>query len=154
MHEPFQSYRTLAEVCTKLEIEHGLQRVNHQARRTQSEGRATDMEQHSGIESLVSWVRRECLEELCGAQSWRALHQVMAMTDVLHINPLDPHWHSGGADTAAHQALDTLVRAQLEERRAARAAKDWSRADAIRDTLAEAGIVVEDSAEGVSWSLS
>ena len=83
----------------------------------------------------------------------RALHQVMAMTDVLHINPLDPHWHSGGADTAAHQALDTLVRAQLEERRAARAAKDWSRADAIRDTLAEAGIVVEDSAEGASWSL-
>jgi cysteinyl-tRNA synthetase len=83
----------------------------------------------------------------------RALHQVMAMTDVLHINPLNPHWHAGSEDTAAHQALDTLVRAQLEERRAARAAKDWSRADAIRDTLAEAGIVVEDSAEGASWSL-
>lgn len=77
MHEPFQSYRTLAEICTKLEIEYGLQRVNHQSRRSLSEGRATDMEHHSGIESLVSWIRRECLEEIRGAQSWPELHQVM-----------------------------------------------------------------------------
>lgn len=77
MHEPFQSYRTLAEICTKLEIEHGLQRVNHLSRRSLSEGRASDMEHHSGIESLVSWIRRECLEEIRGAQSWPELHQIM-----------------------------------------------------------------------------
>lgn len=77
MHEPFQSYRTLAEICTKLEIEHGLQRVNHQSRRSLFEGRASDMEHHSGIESLVSWIRRECLEEISGAQTWPELHQVM-----------------------------------------------------------------------------
>ena len=38
-------------------------------------------------------------------------------------------------------------------RAAARAAKDWGTADAIRDRLAEAGIVVEDGADGARWSL-
>ncbi|AUI51153.1 cysteine--tRNA ligase [Arthrobacter crystallopoietes] len=84
----------------------------------------------------------------------RALHQVLAMTDVLFINPLDPHWNTGGTDIAARQALDTLVKAQLEERRAAREAKDWARADAIRDTLAAAGVVVEDSADGPTWTVA
>ncbi|MFO7700913.1 MAG: cysteine--tRNA ligase [Acidimicrobiia bacterium] len=33
----------------------------------------------------------------------------------------------------------------------ARGARDWDRADAIRDRLAEAGIVVEDTADGARW---
>lgn len=77
LHEPFQSYRTLAEICTKLEIEQGLQQVNHASKRSLSEGHAVDMERHAGIESLISWIRRECLEEMKGAQSWPDLHRVM-----------------------------------------------------------------------------
>src|SRR5574340_1065337 len=77
MHEPFQSYRTLAELCTTLECDYGLEKDNHQSRRSVAEGRAADMERHAGIESLVSWVRRECLEEMRGAGSWVELHQVM-----------------------------------------------------------------------------
>lgn len=77
MHDPFQSYRTLGELCVKLEEDHGLQRVNHQSRRSLSEGRAGDMEQHSGIESLLSWIKRECLEEIKAAQSWTELHQAL-----------------------------------------------------------------------------
>jgi cysteinyl-tRNA synthetase len=84
----------------------------------------------------------------------RALHQVIAMTDVLYINPLDPQWSSGAGDGVEHQAMDALVRAQLEERRSAREAKDWARADAIRDTLAAAGITVADSADGATWSVA
>lgn len=75
VHEPFQSYRTLGELCAKLEEDHGLQQVNHQSRRTLSEGRAGDMEQHSGIESLLTWIKRECLDEIKAAQSWTELHQ-------------------------------------------------------------------------------
>ncbi|NKX56298.1 cysteine--tRNA ligase [Arthrobacter mobilis] len=82
-----------------------------------------------------------------------ALREVWAMTDVLFINPLDEHWGKGGAGEAEYRALDTLVRAQLEERRAAREARDWARADAIRNTLAEAGILVEDTADGAAWTL-
>jgi len=77
IHEPFHAYRTLGELCTKLEREYGLQRVNHEPRRRLSESRAGDMEQHSGIESLVSWIKRECLDDLKGAQTWTELHQII-----------------------------------------------------------------------------
>ena len=46
----------------------------------------------------------------------------------------------GAANVAQGAALDVLVAAQLADRAAARAAKDWARSDAIRDTLAAAGI--------------
>ena len=39
----------------------------------------------------------------------------------------------------------------LEVRSQARAARDWSRADAIRNDLAAIGILVEDSADGTRW---
>ena len=39
----------------------------------------------------------------------------------------------------------------IEERQAARKAKDFARADAIRDELLEKGIVLEDTREGVKW---
>jgi len=35
-----------------------------------------------------------------------------------------------------------------------RAAKDWARADALRDKLTEAGVVVEDSPSGARWHLA
>lgn len=77
MHEPFQAYRKLADIAAQLEKEYGLRAVNHISKRTLAEGRAGDMEQHAGVESLVGWIRRECLDEIKGAQSWQALHQVM-----------------------------------------------------------------------------
>lgn len=77
MHEPFQSYRTLAELCEVLERDYGLEKDNHQSKRVIAEGRAADMEQHAGIESLTSWIKRECLEEIRSAQSWTGLHHVM-----------------------------------------------------------------------------
>ena len=39
----------------------------------------------------------------------------------------------------------------IEERQAARKAKDFARADAIRDELLAKGIVLEDTREGVKW---
>ena len=35
------------------------------------------MERHAGVESLVGWIKRECLDEIKGAQSWQELYQVM-----------------------------------------------------------------------------
>ena len=84
-----------------------------------------------------------------------AARLVVAMTDVLGINPLDPVWGAGGggASDATH-ALGTLVEAQLEARSQARAGRDFATADAIRDTLTAAGVVVEDTAGGARWSLA
>jgi cysteinyl-tRNA synthetase len=85
-----------------------------------------------------------------------AFAAVLAMTDLLGVNPLDPHWGAGaeGATNEAQHALDTLVQAQLEARAQARAARDFATADAIRDQLGAAGIVIEDTASGANWSLA
>ena len=45
------------------------------------------------------------------------------------------------------------IEAKLEERRAARAAKDFARSDAIRDELKAMGIAIEDGAQGTRWSV-
>jgi cysteinyl-tRNA synthetase len=85
-----------------------------------------------------------------------AFAAVLAMTDILGVNPLDPHW-AGGRDSGAgdaQDALDALVQVQLEARAAARAARDFATADAIRNQLAAAGVVIEDTASGANWSLA
>jgi len=52
------------------------------------------------------------------------------------------------------QAVDAAhIDALLEERRAARAARDFKRADAIRDELAAMNIAIEDGAQGTRWSV-
>ena len=78
-----------------------------------------------------------------------ALATVTAMLDVLGLNATA----TPAADDQANTALGVLVEAQLEARAHARAAKDWEASDAIRDTLAVAGVVVEDGPDGASWSL-
>ena len=60
---------------------------------------------------------------------------------------------ASGAAAAEHSALDALVRAVLSERAAARAAKDWARADELRDRLAAAGVTVTDGRDGATWSV-
>jgi hypothetical protein len=77
MHEPYYPHRALAELCTILERDYGLEPDNHESRKRSSEGRAADMERHAGIESLIGWVKRECLDEIREAQSWAELHQTM-----------------------------------------------------------------------------
>jgi cysteinyl-tRNA synthetase len=49
------------------------------------------------------------------------------------------------------ELLDTDIEALIEERQAARKAKNFARADEIRNELLEKGIVLEDTREGVKW---
>lgn len=49
------------------------------------------------------------------------------------------------------EILDDDIEALIEERQAARKAKNFARADEIRDILAAQGIVLEDTREGVKW---
>ena len=49
------------------------------------------------------------------------------------------------------EMLDEDIEALIEERQAARKAKNFARADEIRDELAARGIILEDTREGVKW---
>lgn len=86
----------------------------------------------------------------------QSLLEVAAMTDVLGVNPLSPQW-AGNTTTAstkeseAMSALDNLINLRLEAREKARANKDFTQADAIRDELTTAGVVIEDSRGGARW---
>ncbi len=80
-----------------------------------------------------------------------ALAAVLAMTDVLGINPLS--WTGPATSSDLTSVVDALVRVALEQRAAARTRKDFAASDAIRDQLAEAGVLVEDTPSGPRWTL-
>ncbi|MBQ9388485.1 MAG: cysteine--tRNA ligase [Lachnospiraceae bacterium] len=48
-------------------------------------------------------------------------------------------------------SLDAEVEALIKERQAARAEKNWAKADEIRDRLTGMGIILEDTKDGVKW---
>ncbi|MFM6968061.1 MAG: cysteine--tRNA ligase [Microbacteriaceae bacterium] len=73
---------------------------------------------------------------------------VAAMTAVLGL-PTGP-----AASGAAHEALSVLMERIIEQRNSARANKDWSTADRIRDDLDAAGITVEDGTDTTRWSIT
>ena len=89
-------------------------------------------------------------EDLGAAATLRG--QVLAMTDVLGINPLDPAWQSASTEPAS-LALTALVESLLQDREAARATRDFAAADRIRAELADAGVQIEDTPTGSHWSL-
>lgn len=55
---------------------------------------------------------------------------------------------------AGDNSLDIVMELVLSMRQNARETKDWATSDAIRDKLAQAGIEVKDSKDGVSWTKS
>jgi cysteinyl-tRNA synthetase len=63
----------------------------------------------------------------------------------------DTEMASGGGDEAA---IKVEIEAQIEARNAARAARDFGAADAIRDDLAARGILLEDGPDGTIWRRS
>jgi cysteinyl-tRNA synthetase len=74
------------------------------------------------------------------------------MSEVLGVNPLSAGWRATASEPL-ETALASLVDALITDRNDARQAKDFTRADRIRDELAAAGISIEDSPTGSQWSL-
>ena len=77
---------------------------------------------------------------------------VSAMLDVLGLNPADPLW-AQTSDAPRDAALQRLIEGLVDQRNAARAAKDFVTSDAIRDQLLAAGIALEDALNGTHWSI-
>ena len=55
-------------------------------------------------------------------------------------------------DNGVDAELESFILAKIEERKEAKKAKDFAKADAIRDELLAKGIVLKDTREGVIWS--
>jgi len=76
---------------------------------------------------------------------------VVSMLDVLGMNPLDDQWIIESGDN--QQIIGELVQVAINQRTEARARKDFEAADAIRSDLERIGIALEDSKDGVRWSI-
>ncbi len=72
-----------------------------------------------------------------------------SLSGVLGLDPIGD-W----PERDARERIEPVVAFLLELRQEARAAKDFARADTIRNVLAEAGVVVEDRPAGARWYLS
>jgi len=119
IHEPYYPYKTIAKLCANLEQEYGLEVDNHEAKRTVAEGRAMDMEAHSGIESLLGWIKRECLSEIKSANSWEQLHQVMQDNGLelrVRANGVVFESQKTGTQVKASSVSRDLSKSQLEKR--------------------------------------
>jgi cysteinyl-tRNA synthetase len=82
----------------------------------------------------------------------KILPPVRAMLETLGLDPLAPQWATSGA-SELRGVVDSLVALALEQRAAARTRKDWAAADAVRDQLKAAGVVVEDTPHGPRWTI-
>ena len=85
----------------------------------------------------------------------KRLTEVRAMLGVLGLDPLAAPWATSGGSTGddLRPVVDALVGVALEQRQAARKRKDYAAADAIRDGLQDAGVLVEDTPRGPRWEL-
>jgi len=84
--------------------------------------------------------RRIAARSLSTADAARALAAVRDLDRVLGLLP-----------DADEPTLDRDVSELLDQRAAARGARDWAASDRLRDELAARGIVVEDSRDGQRW---
>nr|WP_234034438.1 cysteine--tRNA ligase [Corynebacterium antarcticum] len=159
------SEQTLADAATGYRrIESFLDRVGPVERTTWTDRFAAAMDDDLGVPAALAEVHNavragnSALAAGDRDEAVRLAGQIRAMMAILGVDPQSDTWTasrtaSAGTDDAAGKALDTLIRAELDRRTAARAAKDWATADEVRDRLTAAGIEITDTADGPQWSL-
>jgi cysteinyl-tRNA synthetase len=102
---------------------------------------------HNGIRAGNALLTDREIPALAGT-----LAVVRRMLRVLCLDPISDWPQSGGGQLSG--VVDGLVELAVEARAAARERKDYAEADALRDKLTAAGIVLEDTPDGVRWRLA
>jgi cysteinyl-tRNA synthetase len=104
-------------------------------------------------DNLNSSVALAALHNLVRETNTAMAHEVLCTEDrsvILHaIDKFDAVLNIFGE--AKTEMLDAEIENLIEERQTARRNRNFPRSDEIRDTLAERGIVLEDTKDGVRW---
>lgn len=94
----------------------------------------------ASVFDLVKYSNTTASEDSSKEYLQELLKRLVRLTDVL-----------GLIVDRKEEMLDEEIEKLIEERQAARKAKDFARADAIRDELLLKGILLKDTREGVQW---
>lgn len=94
----------------------------------------------AAVFELVKFANTKVNEESTGAFAGYLLDIIVRLCDVLGLIVLKKE-----------EVLDEDIEALIEERQAARKAKDFAHADEIRAKLLDMGIELKDTREGVKW---
>ena len=94
----------------------------------------------AAVFELVKFANTNVTEESTGAFAGAVLDIMVTLCDVLGLVVLKKE-----------EVLDKDVEELIQERQAARKAKDFAKADEIRSRLLEMGIELKDTREGVKW---
>ena len=79
IHNPYRDWKDLGKECERLEKALYLAADNHiPTGKTETERKAQDIEALTGEQSLLTWIRQECLPALKAADSWEAFHRELA----------------------------------------------------------------------------
>ena len=90
---------------------------NHVVRKTRSQNKADDFELYTGIESLMKWISKNCLNQLLQATSWPEVHESLAPHD-LAIQPKGAGFvikSSSGLSVKASSVSRECSKKRLEE---------------------------------------
>ncbi|MFM7463332.1 MAG: cysteine--tRNA ligase, partial [Actinomycetota bacterium] len=82
--------------------------------------------------------------------------KIRGALNVLGCDPFDSAFNGDQSSDSSSQkeVLDGLIAGLLQEREEARARKDFTAADRIRDRISTLGITIEDTASGPRWGIS
>ena len=97
----------------------------------------------SAVFELVKWINSNVNENSSAAFLSRLNDELQTLTDVFGLILV--------RDKSLDDDLAAYVEEQIAARQAARKARDFAKADAIRDELKARGIILEDTREGVKW---
>ena len=102
-------------------------------------------------EAVYAEYRRKFEDALCNDVTKRKL--AASFDEVLSLGLFDGEKAEEKADDVDAE-LVSYIEAKIAERKEAKKAKDFAKADAIREELLQKGIVLEDTREGVKWKMA